>query len=578
METSQSHGDVSTARTRPIGRLLLGVLFLLPALFCCISQLLLPTVNTFWMSFQRINLIGSERAFVGLENYGRLFGNENFGRAAGFTFTTLLVRLFVVALMPLLLAWAAGQFGRRLRLRLRILLTLPIFFYLPVAIAIAWLVFLNPVTGLFRLPGRWAASPASAQSTLLFIDALYLLGLASGLGLMLFLPLWRRSADASPPDFEEVSKPMLAVWVVGILAIIVLTLNTFSLSFVLTNGGPAGSTSTLGLLLYQFAFRNLNFGPAAAVASLILLITLVLGTAAGALVILTRLRLDLIDTKPAAEKADRPLTPQGSRALPGIVLAPLLLLTIGICLFSALPFGWLIRQALGSDMLGRLVEQISMGRIFVNTFVPPLVSATVQVLIAYLAALSLGALRPFGNRSEWLLWLFSPWLLIGVLPLSLASYIAAQKAGTLDTLRASISPILFSVPVLFILTIFFTGRASRLPHERTVPGFFSHFILPSLPLAAVLWLVLLFFNAQDIFWPLLVSMSPERYTVNLTLFRLLQMYRVDNGMLATAITFFVMPVCVFFFIGLAFFQVYYLDRLTLYAEDPSEEEAVQNPE
>ena len=583
MEKTQSHDDVSTKRTRPTGRILLGVLFLLPSLFCWISQLLLPTINTFLISFQKLNLIGPEQAYVGAENYANVFGSENFGRAVGFTLTTLLVRLFVVAPVPLLLAWAVSQFGRPLRLGLRILLTLPVVFYLPAAIAVAWLMFLNPATGSSPFARPWAGNPADARSMLLFIDSLYLFGLASGLGLMFFLPLWRRSAGAPRPDLEEVWKPMLATWAVGILGIIVLTLNTFTLSFVMTNGGPAGSTSTLAILFYQFAFRNLNAGPAASVASLILLVTLVLGTAAGLLVILTRLRLNIVDAQPASEKADPPTDPTGSRVLSGAVLALLLLLILGVFLCSALPFGWLLPRALGEKGLGPLLENISAGQVFGNTFVPSLVSATLQVLIAYLAALGIGALRPFGKNSNWILLPFSPWLFISVPPLSLVYFMAAQKAGTLDTLRASFSPILFSVPALFILTIFFTGRASGLQRETAAggsskaPDFFRHFILPSLPLAAVLWLLLFFFNAQDIFWPLLVSISPERYTLNLTLFRLVQMFNSGNDMLAAAIVLLVMPICAFFFVCLVPFQIFYLDRLTLYAEDTSDE-AAQDPE
>src|SRR5512143_1710934 len=100
METIQPLDDVAPKKTRSIGRILLGLLFLLPALFFCIAQLLLPTISTFLMSFQKINLAGSEKVYVGLDNYAHLFADQNFWRAAGFTLITLLVRLFVVALVP----------------------------------------------------------------------------------------------------------------------------------------------------------------------------------------------------------------------------------------------------------------------------------------------------------------------------------------------------------------------------------------------------------------------------------------------------------------------------------------------
>jgi hypothetical protein len=166
-----------------------------------------------------------------------------------------------------------------------------------------------------------------------------------------------------------------------------------------------------------------------------------------------------------------------------------------------------------------------------------------------------------------------------VLPLSLVNFMANQQANRLDTFLVSLSPILISIPALFILTLFFTGRAVHLQREpmegeaQKAPGFFEHYIQPSLPLAAVLWLLLLFFNAQDLFWPILVNFNPERYNLNILLFLLLGRFGTTADAPASAIIFFVLPACVFFFLSLVPFQLSYLDRLTLYAENPSTKES-----
>ena len=52
--------------------------------------------------------------------------------------------------------------------------------------------------------------------------------------------------------------------------------NTFDIPFILTGGGPANSTTTLGLELYNQAFRTLRFGYGSAQASIQILIVLVL--------------------------------------------------------------------------------------------------------------------------------------------------------------------------------------------------------------------------------------------------------------------------------------------------------------
>ena len=55
----------------------------------------------------------------------------------------------------------------------------------------------------------------------------------------------------------------------------------------------------------------------------------------------------------------------------------------------------------------------------------------IQLPIAYLGALGIGALRPLGRYSEWLLLPFSPWLFITALPLSVAFVVFPFGATTL---------------------------------------------------------------------------------------------------------------------------------------------------
>ena len=90
--------------------------------------------------------------------------------------------------------------------------------------------------------------------------------------------------------------------------------------------------------------------------------------------------------------------------------------------------------------------------------------------------------------------------------------------------------------------------------------------------------MLFFFNGQEVFWPLLVNVSPERYTLNIILFQLVGTFGGAYDALAAAITFFVLPISILFFICLVPFHIFYLDRLALYTENPSNGEATQSPE
>jgi ABC-type sugar transport system permease subunit len=575
METVEPIQEAAPVKkNNPVGRIVLGILFLLPALFLCVSERLLPTISTLVMSLQKVSFLRPEREFIGLDNYTRVFGDGTFVGTLGSSLVSMIVRLLVIALIPLALAWATSRFGRPLRLGLRTVFSLPVAFFVPVAIAIAWVMALNPVSGLFN-GATLLGEPGSARAVLLSIDALYLFGLASGLGLIVFLPIWRRPAGTPAPTFRETLKPVLTVWGIGILASIAWTTNTFTLNFVMTAGGPVNSTQTLATWMYQFAFRTMNLGPAAVIASLILLWAFVPGIISGLTILLTRLRLNTVEARSIPDVADLRPAPKRNVLLPGIVLALLLLLLMGACLLGVLPFGWLIPQSFDGQAIGKLLEQIAPFRLFSNTFAPPVVSALLQIAIAYLAALSLGALRPLGRHSEWILLLFSPWLFVTLLPLSLVNYLAVQKSGLLGTFAGSLPPFLLSIPVLYILTLFFKGRAAQWQHAGAEEepaeekSFFKHFVLPSLPLAGVLLLLHVMAGWQALFWPMLVNAQADTFPLSVALMQIRAMYLPTDGMLAPAVILLVTPVCIFFFLCLAIAQIFYLDRLVLYTEEPS---------
>ena len=54
----------------------------------------------------------------------------------------------------------------------------------------------------------------------------------------------------------------------------VWSFNSFSIIYILTNGGPAGATTTLPYLIRQAGFQNFNFSRAAALSVISLLIIL----------------------------------------------------------------------------------------------------------------------------------------------------------------------------------------------------------------------------------------------------------------------------------------------------------------
>lgn len=570
MTATVAPNDVAAGTpSRSIGRIVAGLGLLLPAGLCCISQHLVPTVRTFLLSFQAGGLL-QEAEFVGLENYASVLADRALFPTLGFTFSFVIARLILVAIVPLLLAWAVSRFGRPVRLTVRVLLTVPLVLFLPVAFASVWSMLLSPgLGGLFSSGLSPLAEPGSARLTLLLIDGLYTFGLTCGLGLIFYLMVWRRQDESSPLPFTQVLRPLLATWGIGILATIALTMSSFTLSFVMTSGGPANSTLTLGLWQYRVAFQFFRFGQAATLAVLILLLPLLSGLLAGLLVILMRLRLVHIPAvqppHPSSGTPDRP-----SKTLPVIVLVATLLLSLGACSLSVLPFGWAMQQSFESASYSELVDQVPILRVLVNTVVPPLLAAIIQVLVAYLGALGIGAMRPFGKHSEWLLLPFSPWVFVTLIPLSPVYFQSAREAGKLNTFVGLIPPLLLGVPLLFIMTLLFKGQALRwrsasATDESPAGAFFRHILLPSLPLAGVLLLFLFFIGLQEVVWPLIVATSVENYTMTTTLLFLRTQFASSGELLAAAVTLFTLPFALVFFPVLVAFQLLYLDRLALRA-------------
>jgi ABC-type sugar transport system permease subunit len=570
-------------------RVVIGLGLLLPAILCCISVLVVPSVGTVALSFFDYDVM-TEPEFVGGDSYTQLFQDLRFSEALGFTLSSVAVRVAVVAVVPLLLALAVNEFGRFVRIPVRLLFTIPLALFAPVVTVLTWGLMLHPRDGLVSaisrglgLPLRpWLADPEVAKRVVLSIDGLTTFGLACGLGLILYLAALRGSG-AEVPSWKAVRKPLIASWVVGLLATIALTPQSFALSFVLTRGGPMNSTMMLALYQYLVSFTMFRFGIGGALGTLCLIVAVLLGLGTGLIVVLTGLRLEKVPW----DKEVGLITRGGRRkAIAALLLLAMVFIASTGCLLSVLPRSWNVLNSLG--LPGAYAEALkgpppaSIGQTWINTVLPPfLVIFLFQMPIAYLAALGIGALRPLKKRSELLLLLFSPWLFVTMGPLSPVAYLIARQLNLLDTAVATLPPLLFSVPVLFVLTLFFKGqeprwRAALEEGESPVKAFFSALILPSLPLAILLAFVSLLFSMQDLLWPLLVFVTPDRWTAALALV-VLNQSGIALPVLAASLAIFGLPVFLFFFLVFGLFQALYLDRLALVAGKPDSAEAVDEP-
>jgi hypothetical protein len=163
---------------------------------------------------------------------------------------------------------------------------------------------------------------------------------------------------------------------------------------------------------------------------------------------------------------------------------------------------------------GRTPQGVTSAQIQANTWLPPLVSVVVGITAALLAGIGIGALRPFGRHSEYLLLVFGPWLFVGSGVLVLRSFAAAQGSKQLNTFVGLVPSALLIVPALFVFTLLMRGQRERWDAAPSRDGglFAKTFVLPVLPMVALLAGVTWVVEAQDLLWQATMANTPRYVT------------------------------------------------------------------
>lgn len=246
--------------------------FLGPSLLALLAFSIGPMVGTVWVSLQDWNLIRDAR-YIGLENYRELWGDADFRRALTNTL------YYLVGYLPLVLAGGLGL-ALLVNTKLKGVAIFRAIYFLPVVtswvvVALLWKWLLNPSDGLVNWmlgligidgPGWWTsrtwAMPsvilASAWKDLGFVMIILLSGLQSideslyeaakidGAG------AWQR--------LRSITIPMLTPSLFFVTVISLINgFQVFDQVWVMTNGGPAGSST---VVVEQIVKNTFSFGRA----------------------------------------------------------------------------------------------------------------------------------------------------------------------------------------------------------------------------------------------------------------------------------------------------------------------------
>ncbi|MBG0851380.1 sugar ABC transporter permease [Streptomyces spinoverrucosus] len=261
-----------------------------PLLAVNILVIAVPATQSIWYSFTDWTGLGPAD-FTGLDNYRRLFGDPEFRNALWHN--TLWTAFFLTVPM------AMGLFGAFLLSRIkRFQMLFRVAYFIPYVVATVvsgsiWESLLSPDQGIGN---------GLADMGLPFLDDVNFLGDPDlALGTVAFVNTWQwwgflvviflASMQAVNPsqyeaarldganlwqEFWHITLPAIrpTLMFLGLMTVIWSFL-IFDYIYILTQGGPAGSTDVLGTLLYRTAFANQEAGYAASMGVVMGLISVI---------------------------------------------------------------------------------------------------------------------------------------------------------------------------------------------------------------------------------------------------------------------------------------------------------------
>jgi multiple sugar transport system permease protein len=276
-------------KTERLTRLVTPYLFIAPALVGLGLFKLYPIMEGLRLSLFEVRLIARRADFIGLANYLELVGDPVILTA---TFNTLLFNAVVTAAQVVLALGLAVLVNRRARgiTLFRSLFFIPAVMSLVVA-SITWnLMYLpdngliNGMLGLLRIPhqpfltSRSQAMPALMGMVVWKGVGYWMIILFAGLREIPEAIHEATVVDGAGPvrRFFSVTLPLLSPTLIFVVvADTVINFLLFVPVYVMTQGGPSDSTTLLMFEVYRNAFVYTRFGYAAAIATVLLLVTAV---------------------------------------------------------------------------------------------------------------------------------------------------------------------------------------------------------------------------------------------------------------------------------------------------------------
>ncbi|MDD3818857.1 MAG: sugar ABC transporter permease [Actinomycetota bacterium] len=266
-------------------------LFLIPAAVLLLVFLVIPIFQCLYYSLFNWNGMGPAEDFIGIINYKKIISDNVFLRALGNTFAIVGLSLFVQLPLALFLAIMIGR-GIKGRAFYRTVFFLP-YVLSETITAVMWRILYNPdpsrgfINAVFQAFGWKMQDWLGNMNLVLFSIFIVLTWKYIGFHMLLYIT----GLQNIPRDVEEAAlidgvnkRQMLTYITLPLLGGTIRTsaylsvlgsLQVYAIVWIMTKGGPVNASEVLSTYMYRFSFVRFQLGYGAAVAIVMLIISLI---------------------------------------------------------------------------------------------------------------------------------------------------------------------------------------------------------------------------------------------------------------------------------------------------------------
>ena len=267
-----------------------AAIMLLPVVIFFISLVYYPIGWSFWLSLTRYNVFANEATFIGLQNFVRLTKDtvfiDSFGHTAYYAFFYV---LFAVSLSLVLAVLLEQVTNDRAKSVYKFVYFIPVVSPL-VVVSVLWLWLYEPQIGLLNYILSWFGIRKQAWllNPNLALPAIIAMSVWKALGynMIIFVAglkgIPSQYYEAATVDgaggmqqFWRITLPLLKPITTFVTVMSVIgSFQVFTQVWVMTQGGPVQSTTTVVYNIYENGFRYFQMGYASAMAVVLFVIIL----------------------------------------------------------------------------------------------------------------------------------------------------------------------------------------------------------------------------------------------------------------------------------------------------------------